>query len=304
METIHLLYLITSFLFLCGLLSMYLVPLLTFCIEQSFTIKIVSKENILKTWFLLLYILAFLYTMEMIELSDKFEIRSFVINATYMKTIGAVIGFIIMLILYIIPKKIVKNKSFIVESLKTDLESYHAAILLDNSITNNQTKINTLADVKNKDDKSQDYCENFKINVLDKSNNLKTNYSSRKPSKNVIKPILRKNSPIIPDNNANDVILEKFNNLKVVHGSYCNFDDFKNLLSNIKIEKKILFTDKYGYPIKSKKIEFLRILNDVLDGNIDNHPNNLKVREWIEESFDSKNFEGEKISEVDISRFK
>lgn len=303
METTLLLYFISSLLFLY-VLTVHLGQLLTFCIEKSFTIKIVNKENILKTWFFSLFILAFFYTNYMIKSVDKLEIMSFIIKAPYMKTIGAVIGFVIMLILYIIPKMIVKNKSFIVESLRTDLESGHEAILSDNSVTNDHTTNNTIAHIKNEDDKNQDYCENFKINALDKSDNLKINYSSSKTCKDVIKPILRKNSPVIPDNNADDVILKKFNDLKAVHGSYCNFEDFRNLLSNIKIEKKILFTDKYGSPIKSKKIEFLRILNDVLDGNIENHPNNLKVEQWIYDSFDNDNFEGEKITGLDISRLK
>ena len=303
METILLLYCTTSLFFLYGL-SVHLVPLIKYGFEKSFTVKIVSKENILKTWFFLLFILAFFYTKHLIKSGDKFEIMSFTIKASNMKTLGAVLGFIIMLILYIIPKKIVKNKSFIVESLRTDLKSVHEAILSDNSVTNDYTTINTIAHIKNEDDKDQDYCENFKINALDKSDNLKINYSSSKTCKDVIKPILRKNSPVIPDNNADDVILKKFNDLKAVHGSYCNFEDFRNLLSNIKIEKKILFTDKYGSPIKSKKVEFLRILNDVLDGNIENHPNNLKVEQWIYDSFDNDNFEGEKITGLDISRSK
>lgn len=121
METTLLLY-FTSSLFFLYVLSVHLGPLLTFCIEKSFTIKIVSKENILKTWFFFLFILAFLYTNYMIKSGDKLEIMSFSFKASEVKTIGAAIGFIMMLMFYVLPKLIVKNKTFHFDTLMMKME--------------------------------------------------------------------------------------------------------------------------------------------------------------------------------------
>ncbi|WP_413998679.1 hypothetical protein ACMDB5_12960 [Flavobacterium sp. W1B] len=308
-QFLNLFYAITL-LFFSFEVSMYLAYLVIFLKDKSFKVKIESKILVLKSWFLGLFIVASFYTMYQLKTSSNFSITIFVF----------LVGFTLMVMLYVLPKLIIKNKKFLVDTLKMKtvpvieaniftekleiFKSDHEAILEGNSITNNDIKIITPVGVTNVDENNQDIFENYELNKLDKSSNLKLNHISHKTAKNTITPILRKNSPVIPDNNADDIILEKFGRLKEAHGAYCNYDDFRNLLSNITIEKKILFTDKYGSPINSKKTEFLRILNDILDGNIVNHPNNLKVRDWIEESFDNKNFEGEKITDVDISRFK
>ena len=128
--------------------------------------------------------------------------------------------------------------------------------------------------------------------------------SSRKESRRVVSRVLNKNSDVVSDDIPYEIIQDKIALLKESYNYYCDIDDFISLLKKKEINKKILFTDKDQKTVEFEKVEFLKLLNVLLDGNIGNHPNNNKVIKWIHISFHSSHFKNIKITSADISKLK
>jgi hypothetical protein len=187
-QLLNLFYAITL-LFFSFEVSMYLAYLVVFLKDKSFKVKTESKILVLKSWFVGLFIVASFFTMYQLKTSSNFILTIIVF----------LIGFTLMVMLYVLPKLIIKNKRFIADSLKTDMESDHEEILSDNSITHNDIKISSSVGVTYEDNINLDSFENYETKQLDKSNNLTSNYSSKKINSDIIVPIVRKASDVIPD---------------------------------------------------------------------------------------------------------
>lgn len=180
-QLLNIFYVITLLFFLFGV-SMYIAYIFVFFKDKSFKIKTESKNIILKSWFLGLFIVAFFYTMYQLKTSGNFILT---INVF-------LIGFSLMIMFYILPKIIVKNKRFIAYTLKEEMgQEIEAGILtdnleifksnqertsIDNSTTNNNTTINnntainvvTNYDIKIRENKDFKDGENFSREFDDK----------------------------------------------------------------------------------------------------------------------------------------
>lgn len=304
-DLVNLFYCIITLFFLFRIIQ-FIVEIILYYKDKSLGNKINTREIIVSTWLLLPFIIAYGLTILLVKSCKELKISGFIVYNDYWMIFGFLIGLTFMISVFVITVNVKNGKRYVTATLNTDnlenLKSDHEADLMYNSTTNNDTTINTIIDVTNEYDKNQDNLEKHEINTLGKINNL--NYSSRKTGRDAITPTLRKSSAVITNIINEDIISEKFLNIQKEHCIYCNFDDFKNLLSNIQLENKILFNDIDGKPSKFSKVDFLRILDDIVDGNIRNHPSNSKVEKWIEKSFDNCNISGMKISTIDISKHK
>ena len=123
--------------------------------------------------------------------------------------------------------------------------------------------------------------------------------------------VIKKDADIVNIENKNIVPLlndERIKN-KITHleNSY-NLRFNKEILSKIlkreKVVTKLLFRNNSNEIANFKKIDFLKILDNIVDYGISNHKTNKTSITWIETNFDTRNLKTEKIISKDISDLK
>lgn len=139
---------------------MYTANLLVFFKDRSFKVKTESKTIILNSWFLGLFTVAFFYTMYNLKTSGNFIIT----------VIFFVLGFTLMAAFYILPQSIAKNKSFITDTLKEEMEPEIHTDDIEDLKTDHQEKLMQLA--------NSDTDSKVKINIVSSEEiNMDYNYS-------------------------------------------------------------------------------------------------------------------------------
>ena len=133
-QLVNIFYAITLIFFLVHV-SMYTANLLVFFKDRSFKVKTESKTIILNSWFLGLFTVAFFYTMYNLKTSGNFIIT----------VIFFVLGFTLMAAFYILPQSIAKNKSFITDTLKEEMEPEIHTDDIEDLKTDHQEKLMQLA---------------------------------------------------------------------------------------------------------------------------------------------------------------
>ena len=122
---------------------------------------------------------------------------------------------------------------------------------------------------------------------------------------------IKKDTDIVNIDNKNIVPLLNVEQIKNkiidLENSYnLRFD--KEILSKIlkreKVGTKLLFCDNNDEIANFKKIDFLKILDNIVDYGISNHKKNKTSITWIETNFDTRNLKTEKIISKDISDLK
>lgn len=143
--------------------------------------------------------------------------------------------------------------------------------------------------------------------ILDNSNrSSKTNSSISNSSDNRSRKLLQnvQNRSIIPVSISDSEILNKYNYLKSSYGIFCIEDDFRNMLKGQKVNEKIVFLDNNKLETKLSIIEYLAVLNFIVDGSFEAIKSNEKLIYWIHENFNLDKIKKGKLTSKNISDFK
>lgn len=143
--------------------------------------------------------------------------------------------------------------------------------------------------------------------ILDNSNrSSKTNSSISNSSDNRSRKLLQnvQNRSIIPVSISDSEILNKYNYLKSSYGIFCIEDDFRNMLKGQKVNEKIVFLDNNKLETKLSIIEYLAVLNLIVDGSFEAIKSNEKLIYWIHENFNLDKIKKGKLTSKNISDFK
>lgn len=143
--------------------------------------------------------------------------------------------------------------------------------------------------------------------ILDNSNrSLKTNSTfsntsdkvSNKPLKNV------QNRSIISPTISDSEILIKYKDLNNKYDLFCNEKDFRSMLAGQEVKEKIVFLDSNNIEPKLTIIEYLAVLNFIVDGRIENFKSSVELINWIHKNFNLDKIKKEKLSSRNISAFR
>ena len=146
-----------------------------------------------------------------------------------------------------------------------------------------------------------------KSDILDNSNrSLKTNSTlsntsykvSNKPLKNV------QNRSIISPTISDSEILIKYKDLNNRYDLFCNEKDFRSMLTGQEVKEKIVFLDSNNIEPKLTIIEYLAVLNFIVDGRIENFKSSIELINWIHKNFNLDKIKREKLSSRNISAFR
>lgn len=143
--------------------------------------------------------------------------------------------------------------------------------------------------------------------ILDNSNrSLKTNSTLSNTSYKVFNKPLKnvQNRSIISPTISDSEILIKYKDLNNRYDLFCNEKDFRSMLTGQEVKEKIVFLDSNNIEPKLTIIEYLAVLNFIVDGRIENFKSSIELINWIHKNFNLDNIKREKLSSRNISAFR
>ena len=146
-----------------------------------------------------------------------------------------------------------------------------------------------------------------KCDIVDNSNKgLKTNSSLSNTSYKVFNKPLKnvQNRSIISPTISNSEILIKYKDLNNRYDLFCNEKDFRSMLTGQEVKEKIVFLDSNNIEPKLTIIEYLAVLNFIVDGRIENFKSSIELINWIHKNFNLDKIKKEKLSSRNISAFR
>ena len=164
-------------------------------------------------------------------------------------------------------------------------------------------------------ERNTDYADTIVVNdkhiemgdiIYNPNKSSKTNSSISNSSDNRSRKLLQnvQNRSIIPVSISDSEILNKYNYLKNSYGIFCIEDDFRNMLKGQKVNEKIVFLDNNKLETKLSIIEYLAVLNFIVDGSFEAIKSNEKLIYWIHENFNLDKIKKGKLTSKNISDFK
>lgn len=164
-------------------------------------------------------------------------------------------------------------------------------------------------------ERNTDYADTIVVNdkhiemgdiIYNPNKSSKTNSSISNSSDNRSRKLLQnvQNRSIIPASISDSEILNKYNYLKNSYGIFCIEDDFRNMLKGQKVNEKIVFLDNNKLETKLSIIEYLAVLNFIVDGSFEAIKSNEKLIYWIHENFNLDKIKKGKLTSKNISDFK
>lgn len=164
-------------------------------------------------------------------------------------------------------------------------------------------------------ERNTDYADTIVVNdkhiemgdiIYNPNKSSKTNSSISNSSDNRSRKLLQnvQNRSIIPVSISDSEILNKYNYLKNSYGIFCIEDDFRNMLKGQKVNEKIVFLDNNKLETKLSIIEYLAVLNFIVDGSFEAIKRNEKLIYWIHENFNLDKIKKGKLTSKNISDFK
>ncbi|BDB56083.1 hypothetical protein SHINM13_03790 [Flavobacterium ammonificans] len=164
-------------------------------------------------------------------------------------------------------------------------------------------------------ERNTDYADTIVVNdkhiemgdiMYNPNKSSKTNSSISNSSDNRSSKLLQnvQNRSIIPASISDSEILNKYNYLKNSYGIFCIEDDFRNMLKGQKVNEKIVFLDNNKLETKLSIIEYLAVLNFIVDGSFEAIKSNEKLIYWIHENFNLDKIKKGKLTSKNISDFK
>jgi hypothetical protein len=164
-------------------------------------------------------------------------------------------------------------------------------------------------------ERNTDYADTIVVNnkhiemgdiMYNPNKSSKTNSSISNSSDNRSRKLLQnvQNRSIIPVSISDSEILNKYNYLKNSYGIFCIEDDFRNMLKGQKVNEKIVFLDNNKLETKLSIIEYLAVLNFIVDGSFEAIKSNEKLIYWIHENFNLDKIKNGKLTSKNISDFK
>jgi hypothetical protein len=164
-------------------------------------------------------------------------------------------------------------------------------------------------------ERNTDYADTIVVNdkhiemgdiMYNPNKSSKTNSSISNSSDNRSRKLLQnvQNRSIIPSSISDSEILNKYNYLKNSYGIFCVEDDFRNMLKGQKVNEKIVFLDNNKLETKLSIIEYLAVLNFIVDGSFEAIKSNEKLIYWIHENFNLDKIKKGKLTSKNISDFK